>query len=115
MSKLNIQERAEIGLIIQAVLAGDIVMDDLCVYAEEDVGEISQSLACYLDRYPEIVDDTEVHSDFVCNNNLELLYYGQQFKDVVDHVYDQKPSATLGDVIAALNYYMDHDDFLGFD
>lgn len=104
----------KISLIIQAVHAGDIVMDDLCVYAEENAGEISESLACYLDGYPGIANDTEVYSDFVCANNLELIYYGQQFKDVVDHVYGQKPSATSGDVVAALNHYMDYDDFLEF-
>lgn len=114
MSKLNIRELVQNSLIIQAVHAGDIVIDDLCVYAEEDVGEISERLACYLDGYPVVVKDTEAYSDFVRANNLELLYYGQQFKDVVDYVYGHKPSATSGDVVAALNHYMDYDDFLDF-
>jgi hypothetical protein len=114
MSNVNIQELVQISLIIQAVHAGRIVMDELCIYAEEDIGGISESLACYLDRYPKIANDTEVYSDFVRANNLELLYYGQQFKDVVDNVYGQKPSATLGDVVAALNCYIEHDDFRDF-
>jgi len=112
MSKINTKESTTIASVIEGVQSGSVNIDDLCVYAEEDVDDITLELICYLDEYPTVSGDVEVFSDFVVSNNLELVYYGQQFKDVVINVLSQKKSASLQEVLSALNYYLENDDFL---
>lgn len=112
MTKLNIKEPVTVASLIKAVQSGDVSIDESCVFTNGEVDEISSQLICYLDSYPEMVGDTEVFSDFVSDNRLELLYYGQQFKDVVDSAFAQNPAVDVDVVVSALNYYLDNDDFL---
>lgn len=92
--------------------SGSAALDDLCVYTEEETELITPETICYLDRYPEVINDEDVHSEFVASNGLELLYYGEQFNDVLRNIYEQKQTADVDIVIRALNHYMDNDDFL---
>jgi len=112
MSVLKVKEPVTIAAVIEAVQAGDVIIDDLCVYVEDDVGTITPELVCYLDAYPEMAGDVEIYSDFVAANELELIYYGQQFNDVLRNVLEQEASANIVKVVAALNYYLENDDFM---
>ncbi|AVB21600.1 MULTISPECIES: DUF7716 domain-containing protein [Pseudomonas syringae group] len=98
--------------LINFLKSGPAMIDDLCLYTDEDVEAITPETICYLDRYPEVVNDEEVYSEFVTANELELLYYGQQFNDVLANIYSQDKTADMGTVIHALNYYLGNDDFL---
>lgn len=112
MSTIEPRKPILIKDLIEAVRSGGSFDDDLCLYAKEDEEVINSELVCYLDEYPEVVNDTDQFSDFVMSNNLCLVYYGEQFEDVMRNVYEQKASATSDEVILALNYYLKNDDFL---
>ncbi|MDU8362278.1 hypothetical protein [Pseudomonas syringae group sp. J309-1] len=111
-SSLRLGEPITIVDLINFLKSGPAVLDDLCLYAEEETELITPETICYLDRYPEIINDEDVHSEFVTANGLELLYYGEQFNDVLRNIYEQKQTADMDMVISALNHYMDNDDFL---
>jgi hypothetical protein len=78
-----------------------------------DSGKMLANAKYYLDD-PVFVndDDEEVFPKFVVDNGLDLIYSSERFQDVVDLAYRQKPSASVDEIIAALNYYDDNDDFL---
>ncbi|MBI0472628.1 hypothetical protein EXT68_22485 [Pectobacterium parmentieri] len=93
-----------------------IVKEDFCLYCENSDEPLSQDTWCYVDEYPTGDDNgNDVFSDFVVNNDLELLYYGEQFTDVINNVLMQEDEPDISIIIEALNYYMENDDFLDFD
>lgn len=112
MSECKIDQPIAIAELIRAIRSGDILIDNFCVFAKEDIDEITLDLICYLSDYPEVVDDQDVYSEYVRSHGLQLVYYGQQFQDVLTNFYRQNEAATMEDVVLALNYYMDNDDFL---
>ncbi|MEN9847649.1 MAG: hypothetical protein RL368_389 [Pseudomonadota bacterium] len=57
-------------------------------------------------------NDKEIYPPEAIKNNLQYAYSGDQFQDVVDLAMRQKPTATTLEIINALNYYSEHDDFL---
>ena len=46
---------------------------------------------------------------------MELIYYGEDFADVLLSVMEQKAEATDQECLQALLYYYEHDDFMDFD
>lgn len=57
-------------------------------------------------------DGREIYPEAVLARRLRFAYSGQQFQDVVDLAVRQKPGASPQEIIAALNHYARHDDFL---
>ncbi|AOR62950.1 hypothetical protein [Pectobacterium wasabiae] len=93
-----------------------IIKEDFCLYCENSDKPLSQDMWCYVDEYPTGDDNgNDVFSDFVVNNDLELLYYGEQFIDVINNVLMQEDEPDIYIIIEALNYYMENDNFLDFD
>jgi hypothetical protein len=86
---------------------------DFCLYAHEDI--LKPELICYLELYPTVSDDDEIYPKFVISESLSLLYYGQQFEDVLMNVLEQKNDATINDYILALDYYSKNDTFMDFE
>lgn len=67
----------------------------------------------FVDHTVQVSDaDEEIYPAHVIAQNLRFAYSGEQFQDVVDLAIAQKPSATDADILAALNHYSTHDDFL---
>jgi hypothetical protein len=46
--------------------------------------------------------------------DLQLVYYGEQLIDVLTVALEEKPDASLQDLVDALNYYNQHDNFMPF-
>ena len=59
-------------------------------------------------------NDEEVYPDFVQKENLELLYYGEQFEDILLNVVDQIGIPSEKDYIEALIFFMENDEFKDF-
>lgn len=59
-------------------------------------------------------DNPEGYSDFVFDNNLELLYYGRQFADAVANTLHRKSGAATEDILRNLDHYLKHDTYLDF-
>jgi hypothetical protein len=89
--------------------------DSFCLYAEDGLAPLAKDIVCYLDRYPKVVDDEDVYPQFVLDNSLELLYYGDQFEDVMFNLLEQKEEPLIEDFISALNYYLDNDAFITYE
>jgi hypothetical protein len=51
---------------------------------------------------------------YVVQNELELFFYGDQFMEVLRSALNQKPNATLEELISGLNYYLENDAFITF-
>jgi hypothetical protein len=60
-------------------------------------------------------NDREVYPEAVLTQQFRFAYSGQQFQDVIDLAFRQKPGASTCEIIAALNHYAEHDDFLNLD
>lgn len=87
---------------------------NFCLYANEDI--LKPELICYLESSPTISDDDEeIYPDFIIKESLNMLYYGQQFEDVLMNVLEQKNAPTIDDYILALDYYSKQDIFKDFE
>lgn len=111
-SSFHLRKPVIIADLINSLASGSAILDDLCLYTDKETGVITREIVCYLDRYPDVINDEDVYSEFVTSNGLELLYYGEQFNDVLRNIYEQKKTADVDMIIRALNHYMDNDDFL---
>ena len=88
--------------------------DDFCLYAKENA-ELNFQESYFLADYPQVVDNRDVYPSQVRMQELELIYYGEDFADVLLSVMEQKAEATDEEYLQALLYYYDHDDFMDFD
>ena len=120
-SKGDANERTRVYDALQArrsiikIVQEGYIKDNFCLYTKEYEAIATLELTCYLERYPEVSDDDEeVYPDYVEQNELELFFYGDQFMDVLRSALNQKPSATVDELISALNYYLENDAFITF-
>lgn len=82
-----------------------------CIYSAEKNMELESD--CYIDDYPDFdEDDNEIYSAFISSNNLELIYRDEMIQDVVIASLNQKNNATLDEIMRALHYYEEYDNFL---
>ena len=65
--------------------------------------------------YPDVVEDRDVYPTEVTEQDLQLVYYGDQLIDVLAVALEEKPDASPQDLVDALNYYQQHDSFMPFD
>lgn len=98
------------------------ILDDMIMILEifnekEDIDDLLEETICYVDDYPEINDDDEEeYSVFVKNNNLCNVCSGDILEDVLGNVLYQKGvGSTITDYVAALNYYLENDNFMDFE
>ena len=84
------------------------------MYARED-GELNFQDSYLLADYPQVVDNRDVYPRQGREQELELIYYGEDFADVLLSVMEQKAEATDQEYLQALIYYYEHDDFMDFD
>ena len=47
--------------------------------------------------------------------DLQLVYYGEQLIDVLSVALEEKPDASHQDLVEAMNYYQQHDSFMLFE
>ena len=99
--------------IIKQMRVDKLSSDDFCLYAEE-YGELRLNSLYWVSDYPDIVEDRDVYPTEVAEQNLQLVYYGEQLIDVLTVALEEKPDASLQDLVDALNYYQQHDSFMPF-
>ena len=100
--------------IIEQVRVDKLVSDDFCLYGKED-GELALDRLYWVSDYPDVVEDRDVYPMDVAEQDLQLVYYGEQMIDVFSVALEEKPEASLQDLVEALKYYHQHDTFLPFD
>ena len=100
--------------IIKQVRANQLSSDDFCLYGKED-GELALARLYWVSDYPDVVEDRDVYPTEVTEQDLQLVYYGDQLIDVLAVALEEKQDASLQDLVEALNYYNQHDSFMPFD
>ena len=100
--------------IIEQVRVDESSSDDFCLYGKED-GELALARLYWVSDYPDVVEDSDVYPTDVAEQDLQLVYYGEQLIDVLAVALEEKPDASPQDLVDALNYYQQHDSFMPFD
>ena len=99
---------------IEQVRADESSSDNFCLYGKED-GELKLDCLYWVSDYPDVVEDRDVYPTEVTEQDLQLVYYGDQLIDVLAVALEEKPNASHQDLVDALNYYNQHDSFMPFD
>lgn len=99
--------------IIEQVRMDKLVSDDFCLYGKED-GELRLNSLYWVSDYPDVVEDCDVYPTEVAEKKLQLVYYGEQLIDVLTVALEEKPDASPQDLVDALKYYHQHDNFMTF-
>ena len=100
--------------IIEQVRVDESSSDDFCLYGKED-GELALDRLYWVSDYPDVVEDRDVYLADVAEQNLQLVYYGEQLLDVLSVALEEKPDASPQDLVEALKYYHQHDSFMLFE
>ena len=61
------------------------------------------------------MEDSDVYPADASEQDLQLVYYGEQLIDVLSVALEEKPEASPQDLVEALNYYNQHDCFMNFE
>ena len=99
--------------IIEQMRVDESSSDDFGLYGKED-GELALDRLYWVSDYPDVVEDRDVYPMDVVEQDLQLVYYGEQLIDVFSVALEEKPEASLQDLVEALNYYNQHDNFMTF-
>ena len=91
-----------------------LVSDNFCLYAKE-YGELRINSLYWVSDYLDVVEDSDIYPTDVVEQDLQLVYYGEQLFDVFSVALEEKPDASPQDLVEALNYYQEHDSFMTFD
>ena len=100
--------------IIEQVRVDKLASDDFCLYGKEE-GELALARLYWVSDYPDVVDDSDVYPADASEQDLQLVYYGEQLIDVLTVALEEKPDASLQDLVDALNYYNRYDIFMNFE
>ena len=99
--------------IIEQMRVDESSSDDFCLYGKE-YGELALDRLYWISDYPDVVDDRDVYPTDVAEQDLQLVYYGDQLIDVLTVALEEKPDASHQDLVEALKYYQQHDNFMPF-
>ena len=83
--------------IIKQVCVDESSSDDFCLYGKED-GELALDRLYWVSDYPDVVEDRDVYPTDVAEQDLQLVYYGEQLIDVLSVALEEKPDASHQDV-----------------
>ena len=61
------------------------------------------------------MEDSDVYPADASEQDLQLVYYGEQLIDVLAVALEEKPDASHQDLDEALNYYNRYDSFMNFE
>ena len=100
--------------IIQQLRVDQLSSDNFCLYGKED-GELKLDILYWVSDYPNVEEGSDVYPADATEQDLQLVYYGEQLIDVLAVALEEKPDASLQDLVDALNYYQQHDSFMPFD
>ena len=107
-------QELSIEQIIEQMRADQVTSDDFCLYGKED-GELALARSYWVSNYPDVVEDRDIYPADVVEQDLQLVYYGEQLIDVLSVALEEKPEASLQDLVGALNYYNRYDIFMNFE
>ena len=107
-------QELSIEQIIEQMRVDKFFSDDFCLYGKEG-GELALDRLYWMSDYPDVVEDRDVYPMDVAEQDLQLVYYGEQLIDVLSVALEEKPDASPQDLVEALKYYHQHDSFMPFE
>ena len=107
-------QELSIEQIIEQMRADQLTSDDFCLYGKED-GELALARSYWVSDYPDVVEDRDIYPADVVEQDLQLVYYGEQLIDVLSVALEEKPEASSQDLVEALNHYNRYDSFMKFE
>ena len=99
---------------IEQLRADQLTSDDFCLYGKED-GELALDRLYWVSDDPDVIEDRDIYPADVVEQDLQLVYYGEQLLDVLSIALEEKPYASHKDFVEALKYYHQHDSFMTFE
>lgn len=84
----------------------------LALYVEPKEQWDAHTRAAVLD--PNETEDPDEEPEFAKQNGLRYALEIGAVKEIVDNAREQRPSATVDELLAAFNYYYDRDAFIDF-
>lgn len=99
--------------ILEQVKLEQCTQDDFCLYGNDE-GDLALDSLYLVSDYPYVVEDCDGYPTDVIDQDLQLIYYGEHLIDVLLVALDEKPDASLQDLVDALNYYNWNDTFMPF-
>lgn len=100
--------------IIEQLRVDQLSSDNFCLYGKED-GELKLDILYWVSDYPNVEEGSDVYPADASEQDLQLVYYGEQLIDVLAVALEEKPDASPQDLVEALKYYHQHDSFMLFD
>ena len=100
--------------IIEQLRADESSSDDFCLYGKED-GELALARSYWVSDYPDVIEDRDIYPADASEQDLQLVYYGEQLIDILAVALEEKPDASHQDLVEALNYYNRYDSFMNFE
>ena len=100
--------------IIEQMRVDESSSDDFCLYGKEE-GELKLDCLYWVSDYPDVVENRDVYPADASEQVLQLVYYGEHLIDVLAVALEEKPNASPQDLVDALKYYQQHDNFMPFD
>ena len=107
-------QELSLGQIIEQMSVDQLASDDFCLYAEE-YGELRLNSLYWVSDYPDVIEDRDIYPADVVEQDLQLVYYGEQLIDVLSVALEEKPDASHKDFVEDLKYYHQHDSFMPFE
>ena len=100
--------------IIQQLRVDQLSSDNFCLYGKED-GELKLDILYWVSDYPNVEEGSDVYPADVAEQDLQLVYYGEQLIDVLSVALEEKSDASPRDLVESLKYYHQHDSFMTFE
>ena len=100
--------------IIEQMRVDESPSDDFCLYGKE-YGELALDRLYWVSDYPAVIEDRDIYPADVVEQDLQLVYYGEQLIDVLAVALEEKPDASHQDLVEALKYYNRYDIFMNFE
>jgi hypothetical protein len=86
-------------------------MYNYALYAIE--AEVTCDLTIYVGEPVEVTDsDEEIYPEYATKNDMWYFCSDENIQDVVDLAVSQCPEVNTEQLITALAYYLEHDDFM---
>lgn len=88
-------------------------MYNYALYAVE--AEVTCDLEIYVGDPVEVTDsDEEIYPEYAVTHDMWYFCSDENIQDVVDLALSQKEGLSIAELVVALEYYLEHDDFMGF-
>jgi hypothetical protein len=89
---------------------------EFCVYIAPGDAAIRLDSPCVIESFPLIDDDDqEIYPDYVLQQGLEFCFSDALLEDVIMSALLHKPTASNEELLAAIDYYAEHDCFMSFE